>query len=363
MRRRHFIKQASFLPLMHPMLAFLTKKTKIWSISNWESIVDLARWCPTVHNLQPHRIKVLSETAATLYYDSKRLLPIGDPDEKFTRVALGIFIEHLSIAASAYGKRITISKIYDYSHKQTGLIPFAELVIENLLGNESIVPETIMKRRTSRGEYFPKSITSKTFRKIKNEADNAGHSFKCSNNLQLVEFLKEVNQEALFHDLADDAMRNELDSLFRYSEAEALKSQDGLSAKCMGFNGSLLKNVFRNHKKWTQGLRAKILGKTYSDSLDGTQSIGWLQGEFSTTEDYIKAGRLLARIWLRITEDGAYIHPFGSLITNQTAYQKIYKKLYPSEDAGHFWMIFRVGFSKRPARSLRLDLSEIILNH
>jgi len=363
MRRRHFIKQASFLPLMHPMLSFLTKKTSTWSITNWENIIDLARWCPTVHNLQPHRVKVLSENKATLFYDAARLLPVGDPDEIFTRVALGIFIEHLSIAASAYGKKITIAKLYDYSDKQKGLTAFAELEIENQTESEVITPDTIMKRRTSRGEYFPKSISKKTYSKIKNEADKAGHNFKCSNNLELVEFLKEVNQEALFNDLANDAMRNELDGLFRYSEQEAQSKQDGLSAKCMGFNGTLLKNVFRNHKKWISGFRSKILGKTYSDSLDGTQSIGWLQGSFTKTEDFVRAGKLLARVWLRITEDGAYIHPFGSLVTNQTAYQKIYKRLYPSQNEGHFWLIFRIGFSKRPARSLRLDLSEIIVNH
>lgn len=362
MERRQFIMQSSILFLLRPLLPLFTNKTEAWDINKWRQIIDLARWSPTVHNLQPHRVRIETATQATLFYDSSRLLPVGDPDEKFTRVALGIFIENLSIAASRYGKQITISKLYSYSKKQEGLIPFAHLEIKPLEKQETINPKLILKRRTSRGQYYEKAIPTHTFSKLKQEATQAGHTFKCSNNLQLVEFLKEVNREALFTDLQNDALRSELDGLFRYTEEEAASHKDGLSADCMGFPGYLLKSVFKNHKKWTKGLRAKVLRKTYSDSLDGTRSICWLQGAFSTTEDFVRAGRLLARMWLRVTEDGAYIHPFGSLITSESAYQKIYNKLYPDENGGQFWLIFRVGFSKQPARSLRLDLSDIIIN-
>ena len=43
--------------------------------------MDIAKWCPTVHNLQPQKIKVISENRAELYYDSKGLLPHGDPNQ------------------------------------------------------------------------------------------------------------------------------------------------------------------------------------------------------------------------------------------------------------------------------------------
>jgi len=369
MKRRQFVKYTSIAPIMVGMRSMLgmgpilSRNFKTWNINEWNNIVDLARWCPTVHNLQPHRVEVKSVSNATLYYDASRLLPVGDPEEKFTRVALGIFIENLSIAASTYGKEIRISKLYDYTKKHTsGNIPFAELELVDRNGTEVINPQMILKRRTSRGKYQAQAIAHKTFKKIRTEANKLGHHFGCSNNLSLIESLKDINQKALFRDLNHKDMRNELDGLFRYSEEEAEKKRDGLSAKCMGFKGSLLKSVFRNHEKWTNGFRAKILRRTYSSTLNGTQSICWFQGNFSTTEEFVQAGRLQARAWLRITEDGAYIHPFGSLITNTEAYKSISKKINPKEHEGKMWMVFRIGYSSEPARSQRLNLSEILIN-
>jgi hypothetical protein len=70
---------------------------------------------------------------------------------------------------------------------------------------------------------------------------------------------------------------------------------------------------------------------------------------------------MLARIWLLFTQEGIYIHPFGSLITNKKAYATI-NKLF--SQAGHdkkLWLIFRAGYSKEPARSYRLSTNEIII--
>ena len=53
---------------------------------------------------------MISENRAELYYDPKRLLPHGDPKSVFSTVAMGIFIEHLSIAASKFDYDVKIEK-------------------------------------------------------------------------------------------------------------------------------------------------------------------------------------------------------------------------------------------------------------
>ena len=101
-KRRGFIKNITFATFS---MSFLLPFKSIFGFTNsfppsWIEILEIAKWCPTVHNLQPQKLKIISETEAHLYYNPKRLLPIGDPKSIFATVTMGIFIEHLSIAAA-----------------------------------------------------------------------------------------------------------------------------------------------------------------------------------------------------------------------------------------------------------------------
>lgn len=77
---------AVFAPI-EPLLG-LTKQNA--TLPTWKELVDYARWCPSVHNLQPHKTKIISETEAELYYDPAGLLQIGDPSAIFATAAIGI---------------------------------------------------------------------------------------------------------------------------------------------------------------------------------------------------------------------------------------------------------------------------------
>ena len=55
------------------------------------------------------------------------------------------------------------------------------------------------------------------------------------------------------------------------------------------------------------------------------------------------------------------MHPFGSLITNPEAYKQINKELNDKENNKPIWLIFRVGYSKLPARSFRLETDKFFI--
>ena len=123
----------------------------------------------------------------------------------------------------------------------------------------------------------------------------------------------------------------------------------------------LMKSVFQHPEKWHKGLREKLIAKHYQAAFKGTATICWFEGRFNNTKDWLQAGRMFARTWLLITKENAYIHPFGSLITNIEAYKKINEKLGQSKKNNKLWMIFRIGYSKEPIRSFRLNTEEIII--
>jgi len=364
--RRTFLKNSikatfliAFLNPFRQLFATLKDEKKL---PTWTELVEYARWCPTVHNLQPHQIKIISETEAELYYNPARLLPVGDPNSIFVTIAMGIFVEHLSIAAAPLGTKVEIVKVFNpITTSASTQTLFAKLKLSTTLEIEELDRELITKRRTSRLHYDRKPLKSDTLDKIKKEAEKFEHEFFSSSDKELVDSVIELNQQTLFEDLASKQDREELDHLFRYTEEDAETKKDGLWAKCMCFSGSLMKSIFRHHEKWEKGLRKKILANHYKASFKGTTTICWFGGKFNNTNDWLNAGRMLARNWLLITKENAYIHPFGSLITNSGAYKKINEKFTQPKEDKKIWMIFRAGYSKEPTRSFRLSTEEIII--
>jgi hypothetical protein len=329
----------------------------------WAELIEYARWCPSVHNMQPHRVKIISATEAELYYDPSRLLPVGDPDSRFATVAMGIFIEHLSVAAASEGLVVAITHIFEPITTQSKKITrLANLKLVPALKHEPLDKTLITKRKTSRLHYNGVALQSHTLNLMKAQAEIFGHEFFYSSDTEKIKAVIQMNQQTLFADLASDADRKELDHLFRYSKEEASLKKDGLWAKCMGFSGKLVKSVFTHHKRWEKGLRKKILAAYYKQSFTGTATVCWLGGPFENTTDWLQAGRMLARNWMLITKEGAYLHPLGSLITNQEAYKHINEKFTQPSAGKKIWMIFRAGYSKEPERSFRLDTKDIILN-
>lgn len=311
---------AVFHPFRH---LFALPETK-HEFPAWNELVEYARWCPTIHNLQPHKIKVLSAAEADLYYDPTRLLPVEDPQAIFVTIAMGIFVEHLSIAASAKGARVEMTRVFNpITINAQGIQKFASLKLAPAAGHETLDRQLILQRRTSRLHYNGKPVNPATLAMIKAEAERFGHEFFSSSEKELVDYVIDLNQQTLFQDLGSAADRNELDQLFRYTKEEAETKKDGLWSTCMCFPGKLMKSVFTHHEKWEKGWRKWLLARKYRGSFKGTTTICWFGGRFEDTEDWLKAGRILARNWLLLTREGAFIHPFGSLITNKQAYRKI----------------------------------------
>lgn len=362
--RRNFIKNTSagllLVMIFNPIGKLFASNNKAKNPS-WLELVDFARLCPTVHNMQPHLLKIVSETTAELYYDPTKLLPVGDPKSVFATVAMGIFIENLSIASAIYDKKIVVQDVSIIDTHAASNTFFAKLKLVNADIKDPLNRDLILRRRTSRLHYDGNPISDSTLEKLKMQTENFGQEFFSTSDKDFIKTVVDMNQKTLFEDLESSSMRTELDNLFRYSKKEAETKKDGLWSKCMGFSGSLMKSVFTHHEKWTKGLRRSLLSHNYKNSFKGTSTICWFAGNFENTDDWLHAGRMFARNWLLLTQDNAYLQPFGSLITNQNAYKNILKITEKPANGHKIWMIFRAGYSNLPTKSFRLSTDEIII--
>lgn len=365
--RRIFLKKlaaaAAFTVLSSTFRKIFGAEMPDKKLPAWKDLVETARWCPSVHNMQAHKLKVISESEAELYYDPARLLPVGDPPAIFFTVAMGIFVENLSIVAGASGAKVEIAEVYEpMSTAAKGITLFAKLKMSFTEEKEDLTPELIMQRRTSRLQYDGKPLEQVTLDKMKETGAAYGHEFGFSSDKELVDFVIDLNQVTLFEDISSQADREELDRLFRYNKHEAETKKDGLWAKCMGFSGALIKSIFRHHEKWEKGLRKKFLAKHYINGFKGSATICWFAGRFDNKYDWLNAGKMFARSWLHVTKGNGYIHPFGSLITNAGANKKLKDRLPNPQEGNTLWMIFRAGYSDVPTRSYRLSTEDIIIS-
>src|ERR1700731_475889 len=69
----------------------------------WSTLLETAIQTPSPHNVQPWRVRLVSEQEAELYIDRKRTLPKEDTTGSFILSAMGMFVEAIALLAVARG--------------------------------------------------------------------------------------------------------------------------------------------------------------------------------------------------------------------------------------------------------------------
>lgn len=334
----------------------------------WHGIAPYAQRCPSPHNTQPFRLRILDEEQAELVFIPRRGLPTADPLGRFTWLTAGIFAEICSIAAHGQGFEMAIE--WDYSPMYPGgdtATPqtIARLTLTRAEGPiADLDPQLILDRHTSRLPYDGSTVSSEVIDELKAEAERLGHRFETRSDREAIRWVVELNKQALFHDLDNEPLRTELTKWLRYDRREEDLMRDGLSARCLTFSPTLFRSFFTRHRFWTFPIIRNIVGLVYGATMKGIGTIGWLRGPYRDSKDWVAAGQCMIRLWLMLAKHGIYWHPYGSVITSEDARTNMIRYLQLQEEAGTgdmVWLLLRLGRSKEPPLSHRLPLEEIIL--
>ena len=330
-------------------------------VDRWHDLVEYARWAPSPHNIQPWQLAPVTDVEAELRYLPGRLLPDTDPDGVFTVSGLGIFVEHLAIAARAEGLDLEVD--YDGAPLDPGASgpqPFARLRLVERATEEPLSRELLLERRTSRLPYDGNEVAAGVLRELERIAADYGHRFAFSTDPETVDWVLGLNCETMFYDLEDPVARSEVGRWIRYSAREARQRRDGFSPEALGFPGWLLWLFVHVRPVFELPGVKQLIRRRYLRTMRGVRTVGWLTGPFWTPGDAFAAGRMLARIWLTLTAEGVYLHPFGSVITNTRARARLTERIGVDDAHGTPWLLVRLGRSEQPPRSLRLDTDALV---
>jgi hypothetical protein len=325
----------------------------------WNDLIEVARWTPSPHNMQPWKLRVASAVEAELLYDPARLLPETDSDGAFMTVALGMFVETLAIAAHEQGRELEVEIIGDVQPRATGLQTLGRLRLVEQSVPDALSTRLVLDRRTSRVPYDGRPVEAAVRDELAGIATGYAHRLEWSSEPELVRWLLELNRETLFFDLTDPVARREVGAWLRFSAAEAAARRDGFSPAALGFPGWLLRAYFSAARAFELPGPRHAVRRLYDRTMRGTTTVGWLSGPWEERDDWIAAGRMLARLWLTMTKHGLVLHPFGSVITNAGANAQLRSRIEAPH--GTLWLVFRAGHSMVPPRSYRLELPEVLI--
>ena len=329
--------------------------------NRWQALIEAASSAPSPHNTQPWLVRALSATEAELHAPAERTLPHTDADGAFMTSALGIFVEALDIAAASSGLAVEADCLFPKLGAGSEHCPlFARLRLVPRTAPPRFEGELLARRRTARGAYDGRPADERALLALEAVAEEAGHRVRFTSVPETVDWFVGLNADTLFYDLADDRTRAEIGRWVRKSEREARRTRDGFSPACLGFPALLVNLFFFHHRLFANRPARALVRRLFLHSTRGTATVGWIQGPWSSPEDWFEAGRMFLRFWLELTRHNLFLQPFGSVITNPTAHALMTDKLNVDRSDGEVWLLLRIGYCEPPPRSLRRPVAEVL---
>ncbi len=346
-------------------------------MSVWKTLLKIAIHAPSPHNVQPWRVRILSESQADLLLEKRRTLPKEDHTGSFIILTMGLFIEALTILAANRSLALSYELYQEPSRftpehiakAEDELLPFAKLTlvpkdtnsISTALAQDARAPfdETLFfTRRTSRISLLPKAIPPTDVEALSNLAHNWGQAYSQVTSPELIEQILEHNIDALFHDLNSPKYHDEIVEWFRFTDRQSQRERDGLDYRCMNSSRTSFWLAARVPQLMQLPIARPWLKKIYRKQLGLVPTIGMLAGPFWDPASAFETGRFLMHFWLELAKRNLYLHPYGNLVTNKAAAEWCREAIGISD----IWLIFKIGFSDEPPESYRRSIEEVLVD-
>lgn len=258
----------------------------------WRRVLEYTRRYPSPHNSQPMKVRVDGDTLH-LFYDKRRGLPAEPYGIPFGSVCVGVFVESVCIAAHALGFRV--AERLDFSpmdfddpeplHRAGSLT-----LLPSVDPPDDLDPQLLLVRRTSRLPYDARTVPADVLGEAADEAARHGHVLRVTDDERLVREVVAVNQRTLFYDLENPDVRREIQGYLRYSQREARAKADGLSARCLGLPGPVMRVVLGSYWLWRLPVLGTVMRRVYLSSMRGVAQVAWLKGPFAGAGTTSKPG-------------------------------------------------------------------------
>lgn len=322
-------------------------------VDAWRSILELGRLAPTPHNTQWYFVRVVDSRTSQVCIDESIAIPFTDPNDQFRYVGLGVFTRHLELAARAAG--FELHTTFDDNDP-------AGPVVAHIAGRRPVdaaLAGLLRTRQTNRFAYGEDPVSAVAIEAAKRVTD-PGSTLAMTSDPRMVVAVLELNNEMLLADVQDEGTGRELEDWIRYTGRSRRRHKNGFTPAALATPAWKIWLVFRLRPLLRSGVVRRWLTTQYL-SQNRAATVGWISGPLTTHDDQFLAGRTLMDAWIKLTEHGYYMQPYGSIITDDPARAKLLRILGVDEAPGEqVWIIFRAGTSSPSPRSLRKRVEEYL---
>ncbi|MBF0266763.1 MAG: nitroreductase family protein [Gammaproteobacteria bacterium] len=348
-----------------------------------KQILDFGRWAPSGDNMQPWRFKLIDENHFDILASDTRDHCVYDLQGNASQLSIGMLIENMVIGAASLDKTLD----YELDPDSTDEHPVIHVKIASTQpeNNHAHLADSIILRTVNRRPLSKEKITDEHKQKIEEAASP----------LKIKWFEgKEIKKTTrLFFDAAG----------IRLSIAEAFPthasimewnkpySRDKMPVGSLGMSAMGTKMMKACLKDWRiVNFLNTFMAGTYLPRLELDVLPGLSSGAHfiliddkvnESVSDFIEAGRLVQRFWIRLTSLGIQLQPqmtplifanyhrqsinFTSNKKQLKATEKLankYKELIDGEDCGKTVFVGRIGYGDiADYRSTRLDLKDLLV--
>lgn len=330
-----------------------------------KTFFEIVNHYPSPHNGQPVTVRIIDRVNFDLYFDKHRGLQATDISYIFSFVTMGVFIQHMELCAQSLGHRLVIT--YNLPDEKdlrgSGKVKFAHCHIDwQSTREDTKLVKVLQTRQTSRKKYF-KAVSSSVAQSVTDLAADSGMTLAQLSPAHAKQAIW-LNQRAVFDDMFDEPVRKELDKWLRYDQQQKQQTKDGLAYDCMELNGRVLRYVVKHPGVLRLPVMSSLIKQYYLRTMNDTSSVFYMMAPFKTPHDACNVGTVIMKIWIQCAQNGYYIHPFGTIVSNHAAHQDFLRLANIDNETrqnSYLTFIFRAGQSDPPAPSLRLTTEEHLI--
>lgn len=280
-------------------------------------ILDSAILAPSGENCQPWKF-IVNETTIKLYNVPEKDQSIYNWKQTGSFLANGAVIENIVIASSALGYKADLNLFPDNGDENF----VAEINFSKTSPQKEELYQYIPLRVTNRKPYKDIPLTLQQIEEITSVASELSYG-----NVLLIQdkASREILGEAGSSNEKVMLNNKHLHQFFfdhiSWNKEEDDEKKEGFFIDTLELPPPI-KAIFRAFKNWRfMSLLNKLgfykmIAKQNAKAYSSAPVIGILIAEGNTLKDYVMSGRVVQRIWLKITKEGLYLHPLaGQLYT------------------------------------------------
>jgi len=313
---------------------------------------------PNPHNRQPWLVDLSVPEQATLYVDTKRMLPETDPFNRQITIGLGCFIEMASMAAAQDGIGMT-AELFPKGSDTAALDdrPVAILRFKNEASPDPLFAFALSRSSLKEPYDMSKNVARSTLDSVTAAAVRT--HVEGSVSAASIEELRNLTHEALLIEIETPRTYKESVDLFRIGAKQVDENPDGIDFtgpifELLGATGMMNKEALLDTSStvYKEGLNAVFA------NTDTAMGHLWLVSPSNTREDQIASGRDWLRINLAATAQGLALQPLSQALQEYAEMADIYDQVHMrfAPDGGTVQMLARIGYAPSVAPSPRWPL-------